>query len=98
MSGDPNVGVFQLSYLQYFTTADIDTRIGRLHLFNFWRFKDTYITDERLRDKIEEICNLYCDIDLSPLSETGLTRLDGIAIAEKVNNYSFAPLSPQQVK
>jgi hypothetical protein len=87
--------MFQFSYLPYFPVDNIDVKVGRLHLFNFWRCKDTYIPDQRLKDRIEQMCNLYFEVDFNPESETGLKRLNSITLAVIDDNYSFTPLSDE---
>jgi hypothetical protein len=80
----------QFSYFPYFPSKDFEAKISRLHLFNFWHFKDQYIPDPSVRGKMEQICSLYVDSNLERIDEPTIAVID--------DNYSFAYLTEEQIK
>jgi len=78
----------QFSFLPYFPSTDFDMRVGRLHLLSFWKYKDAYIPDQTLREKLERICQLYVDTKLETLDELTIAVIDG--------NYSLTPPTDEQ--
>jgi hypothetical protein len=65
--------MYQFSFLPYFPADDLDLKVNRLHLFNFWNHKNTYIPDADVKQRLERICSFYVD--------TSLERLDEFTIA-----------------
>ncbi|HEX9425431.1 MAG TPA: hypothetical protein VF899_19470 [Pyrinomonadaceae bacterium] len=81
--------MFQFSYLPYFPTA-IDKKINRIHIFNFATLKDQYIDNIQIRNRIQQLCEMYVDSNGEPSNQ--------IAIAVIDDNYSFRPLSKEQIE
>ena len=79
----------QFLFFPYFPVDDIDLRVNRVHLFNFWRHKDTYIPDSLVKDKIEKFCSLYVDNNLEVIRSLTIAVID--------NNYSFTHLTDEQL-
>lgn len=85
--------MFQFSYLPFFPTPrgkEFDAKVGKVHLFNFWKFKDSYINDLAVRRKMESLCEMYVDEQGKPCHSMTIAVID--------NNYSFSPLSEDQLK
>lgn len=82
--------MFQFSAFPYFPTDNVDYPVNRLHLFSFWRFKDKYLQNPEVRQKVERLCALYVNSELKRLDFCLLAVIDG--------NYSLAPLTDEQVK
>jgi hypothetical protein len=73
LTGSRAKGMYQFSFLPYFPADDLDLKVNRLHLFNFWNHKNTYIPDADVKQRLERICSFYVD--------TSLERLDEFTIA-----------------
>src|SRR3989442_8084268 len=78
----------QFSFLPYFPSNDLDLKVNRLHLFNFWNHKDAYIPDADVKRQMERICSLYVDSNLGRLKEFTIAVIDG--------NYAFDPIAKDQ--
>ncbi len=79
----------QFSAFPYFPANSIDLRLNRLHLFNFWEFKDAYIPDAKLKAMIEKLASLYVD--------TNRDRLHSLTISIIDDDYSFEQLPKEQI-
>lgn len=80
----------QFSFFPHFPTDNVDVRINRLHLFNFWNLKDSYIMDSQVRQKLEKFCALHVNTDLEKLNSPAIAVID--------NEYTFPMLSDEQLK
>lgn len=81
--------MYQFSAFPYFP-ASIDVHLNRLHMFNFSEFKDLYIQDEQIKNRIEKLAALYVDANLERLHCLTMCVID--------DDYSFQPLTEQQTK
>ena len=84
----------QFFYLPFFPNplnkcTVIDRTVNRLHLFNFWNYKDKYIPDLSVRSAIENYCKMYVD-------ETG-NQLEQVTIAVLNGNYECTPYSKSDI-
>jgi hypothetical protein len=79
----------QFSFLPYFPSDDIDLKVNRLHLFNFWNHKDTYIPDADVKQYLERICSMYVDSKLDRLKELTVAVID--------DNYALNPTTEEQL-
>lgn len=80
----------QFTFFPYFPSLNFDLKIGRIHLFNFWQFKDTYIADSDIKVTLEKICGMYVN--------NNLKRAENLTVCVFDNDYSFGELSQDQVK
>jgi hypothetical protein len=84
--------MYQFSYIPYFPTSQsnqVDIKVNRVHFFNFWAFKDKYITNTDRREDIQKLCEMYIDNDGSPVNQMTIAVID--------DNYEFLPLSSEQI-
>src|SRR6266498_1025775 len=63
--------MFQFSYLPYFPTA-IDKKINRIHIFNFATLKDQYIDNIQIRNRIQQLCEMYVDSNGEPSNQIAI--------------------------
>lgn len=82
--------MYQFSFLPYFPKEDIIIEQNRVRIFNFWNYKDTFIKDAALRDRIQRFCELYVYPNLETVRELAIAVID--------DNYSFTLLNEQQQK
>src|SRR5262249_5254788 len=93
MTNEPNNRIYQFAFFPYFPTTtgrQIDMKVNRLHLFNFWRFGKEYIKDDALREKLEQIASMYVDSQLRPSQALTVAVID--------DNYSLMESTDEQVK
>jgi hypothetical protein len=83
-------GQYQITFLPYFPKTNFNVTVNRLHLFNWWAYGDSYISDESLRERVSKIISIYVDKSLDPLKSPTVAILDG--------NYSFSALSGEQMR
>jgi hypothetical protein len=76
------------AFLPYFPKENFDEKISRVHLFNLSLGED-YITDEGIRNRIEQYASLYVDAN----NNQGTT----FTIAVIDDNYGFETLSDKQL-
>ena len=79
----------QFTFFPYFPSRDADIKVGRVHLFNFWKYKDVYIKDDGIKVVLEKICEMY----LKP----NLERANNLTVCVLDNDYSFEELSDDNV-
>ncbi len=84
--------MYQFSYLPYFPSPNSktnDLKVGRIHLFNFASLKDKYIEDVQVKNRVQQLCEMYVDGTGKPSNQVTIAVIDG--------NYSFSPLSEEQI-
>lgn len=81
--------MLQVAFFPYFPSANFDEKYRRVHFFNFRRFGEKYITNEKIRTRINDYCSLYFD--------THNNTLDSPTIAVIDDNYLFSELDDQQI-
>lgn len=84
----------QVSFLPYFPTPErlpegADIKINRVHLFNFWNYKDRYIPDLAIRAKMEKLFSMYVDDNLESCKSVTVAVIDG--------NYDFTQAGDLQI-
>ena len=78
------------SAFPYFPTTNVDFTVNRLHVFNLWQFKDKYIADSPVRQKVEQFSALYVDSNLEKVPTLALAVFDGA--------YDFRAMSDEDVR
>ena len=81
--------MYLFGYFPYFPSDNADIKVNRLHLFNFWKYKDQYISSPEIRDRIQKFCELYV------YSQQRILQTMTIAVID--DTYDFAPLTEPQM-
>lgn len=81
--------MFLFAYFPYFPSDRADIKVNRLHLFNFWQFKDQYIPNPQIRERMRQFCELYVDTSQNVLQTMTIAVID--------ENYEFAVLTDDQM-
>ena len=79
----------QFTFFPYFPSSNFDLKIGRMHLFNFWKYKNTYIKDVAIKKILEKICKMYRSSDLVLAKNLTVCIWDG--------DYTFKKLSVDEM-
>lgn len=79
----------QFTFFPYFPSSNFDQKIGRIHLFNFWKYKNTYIKDAAIRRILEKICKMYRNSELERAKNLTVCIWDG--------DYTFKKLSVDEM-
>jgi Apea-like HEPN len=80
----------QFTFFPYFPSCDFDLKIGRVHLFNFWKYKDNYIGDDAAKAILEKICRMYRKPDLELADNLTVCIWDG--------DYTFGKLGADEME
>ncbi len=79
----------QFTFFPYFPSSNFDLEIGRIHLFNFWKYKDKYIEDDAIKVILEKICTMYRKSDLELANNLTVCIWDG--------DYTFKKLTIEEI-